>query len=102
AQLDLDGIDLRDAPRLLDLSHVHVAQADRVDQSVAFQGCERANARRQWCPRIGRMELIERDAIEAERLAACFARGNEVPRGAGGDAVALRAPQPTLRRHDDP
>ena len=73
AQLDLDRVDLGDPSRFLDLADRHVAETDRVDEAVAFQGRQRADARRQRCSRIRRVQLIQMDALDAERAPAVFA-----------------------------
>ena len=92
AQLDLHGGDLRDAPRFLDLSDVHVAETDRLDQRRRVS--ERASARTlvdKRRSRIGRVELIEMDAVDAERAPAGLARGDEMTRAPVRDPVAPAA-----------
>ena len=75
AQLHLHRGDLGDAPGLLDLSDGHVAEADRLDEPVALQRVERADARRERSSRIGRVQLVEVNALDAERAPAGLARG---------------------------
>ena len=54
----------------------------RVDQAVALQRRQRAHAGRQRRARIGRVQLIEVDALDAERAPAGLARGRRgVARG---------------------
>ena len=101
AQLGLDGGNLGDAPRLLDLSDVHIAETDRLDQAVAFQRGERPDAGRERRSRVGRMELIEMDAIDAERAPAGLARGDEMTRPPVRDPAALRTCETALGRHQD-
>jgi len=96
AELDLDGRDRRDGARLLDLPDVDVAQANRLDEPVAPQCLERTGARRQRRARIGRVQLIEVDAIDAERPPARLARGDEMARTAIGDPASLRTSQTAL------
>src|SRR5262245_1517926 len=61
AELDLDGADLRDAPRFFDLPDGDITETDCVNQAIALQRGERPDARREWRARIGRVQLIERD-----------------------------------------
>ena len=74
AELDLNGGDLGDASRFFDLADGDVGQADAGDQAIAFQRGEGPDARRQRRARIRHVQLIERDAIDAERTTASFAR----------------------------
>ena len=91
AQLDLHRGDLGDAPRLLDLADGDIAEADRLDAPVPLQRRQRADARRQRRSRIEGMELIEMDALDAERAAARVAGGGEVLRPAVGCPAPVRA-----------
>ena len=101
AELDLNGRDRRDGARLFDLADGDVAQADRLDEPVASQLLERPDARRQRRARIGRVQLIELDALDAERLAACPAGVGEVARAAVRNPQAARTRHAALGRHDD-
>ena len=96
AQLDLHGGDLGDASGLLDLSDVDVAEADVLDQAVALQRGERAHAGRERRSRIGRVKLIQIDAVDAERAPARLARGDEVAGAAVGDPAPCGRVRPPL------
>ena len=100
AQLDLHRRDPGDLPRLFDLSHGHVAEADRLDMAVALQRVQRANAGGQRNPRIRRMELVKVDAVNAERPAAGLARGRQVPRATVGGPPPFRPGQAAFRGDD--
>jgi len=102
AQLDLHGVDLRDPERLLQLLEADVAEADPLDGPVALEGGERAHARAERCARIGRVELIERDAVDAERAAARCAGRDQVARTPVRHPAALGPRQAALRRDEDP
>ena len=80
---------------------VDVAQTDLLDQAVASEGGQRADARGQRRSRIGRMELIQLDALDAERPAARFAGGTRCSCASVFDPVALRSGQAAFRRDDD-
>ena len=67
AELDLHGRDRRDGAGLFDLADGDVALADRLDEPVASQVLERPDARRQRRAWIGRVQLIELEALDAER-----------------------------------
>ena len=82
AELDLNGRDRRDGARLFDLADGDVAQADRLDEPVASQFLERPDARRQRRARIGRVQLVELDALDTERLPACPTGVGQVARAA--------------------
>ncbi len=99
AQFHLHRRDLGDAPGLLDLSDVHVAQTDRVDVAIALQGVERAHARRERHTWIRRVQLVEVNAIDAERAAAGLARGGQVARPAVRHPAALRTCKTAFGRH---
>ena len=101
AQLDLHRSNVGDLPGLFDLRHVDVAQADLLDQSVASKSGQGSDARRQRRSGIGRMELIELDALDAESPAARFASGNERSCASVFDPVTLRSGQTAFRRDDD-
>ena len=87
--------------RLFDLSDGHVAEPDRLDQAVALQRGQRADAGRERRARVGRMELIEMDAVDAERAPAGLARGGEMARASVGDPGAVRTRQAAFGRHPD-
>ena len=74
AQLVLHGVDVGDAPRLVDLADGDVAQPDRLDQPRALQRRQRAHARRQRHARIDDVELVEIDRVDAEGAATALAR----------------------------
>src|ERR1043165_10149969 len=76
--LDLNGRDLDDAPRLFDLSDSDVAEADVLDESVALQRGERTHARRQRCARVDCVKLIEGDSLCSQRPHTRLARGAEM------------------------
>jgi hypothetical protein len=59
AQLDLHRIDLGESSRFIDLPDRDVAEADRADETVAFQLPERADARGERRSWIGSVELVE-------------------------------------------
>ena len=93
AELHLHGGDLGDPPGLFDLSHRDVTEADARDQAVALQPGERPHAGRERRTRIGRVQLIQIDPIDAEGAPARLARRNEVPRTAVRDPLSPRAGQ---------
>ena len=62
---------------------------------------ERAHARRQRRARIGRVQLIELDALDAEGPPARLARRREVARAAVGIPLAAGPGHAALGRHDD-
>ena len=66
-QLHLHARDVDDRARLRDLSDGDVAEADLFDQPLPLQRAERAHARRQRRARIGRVQLIQGDPLDAER-----------------------------------
>jgi len=101
AQLELDAVDLGDLPRALELTEVHVAEADRLDQPVAPQRGQRPHAGRQRRPRVGRVELVERDPLHPERLPARLAGGGEMPGPSIGGPGAGGPRQPALGRDHD-
>jgi hypothetical protein len=74
----LDEADVGDAPRLFDLADRYIAQADRFNEPLVLQPRKRADARREWRPRIGRVKLVEVNTIDAERLRAAAAGVEEV------------------------
>ena len=77
AQLDLHRSYLGDLLRLLDLRHVDVAQPDAFDPAIALERGQCADARRQRRSRIGCVQLIQLDALDAERPPARLARGDQ-------------------------
>ena len=108
AQLDLNRVDLGDAPRFFDLPDGHVAEADGADAAVTLEGGERAHAGRKRHARVGAVELIQGDAIDAECTAAGLAGCDQMPGAAvglppsigpddapfGGDRHARAIPRP--------
>ena len=90
AQLDLNRRDLGDVPGLLDLADVHIAEANRLDVPIPLERRERADAGRERRSRIGGVQLIQVDALDAERAPARLAGGDR------GAAPARRLP--TARR----
>ena len=62
---------------------------------------ERAHARRERRPRVGRVKLIQMNAFDAERTQARFARGAQMARPSVGHPLALRSRQATLGGNDD-
>ena len=100
-QLDLNGVDLGDASGFLNLSDGDVAQTDAGDETVALQRCERAHTGRQRHARVRCVQLIEVDAIDAERPPARLAGGDEMARTAIGDPASLRTSQAALGGDDD-
>ncbi len=98
AELHLHRVDRGDASGLFDLSDVDVAEADRFDQTVSLQRGERADAGGERCPRVGRMELVEREAIHAERLAARLACRGKMSRASVREPPSIRARQTAFGR----
>ena len=98
AQLDLHGGDGRDVERLAQLAEGDVAQADLLDQPVALQRGQRAHAGGESRARIGRVELVQGDARDAQRLAAGRAGRGEVARAAVRDPAPARPREPALGR----
>ena len=78
AQLDLDGIDVGETPRLLDLPDGHVAETNPLNQPVSLQRSQPTDAGRERSARIRHVELIEVDAVDAERRATLAARVDQV------------------------
>ena len=97
-QFHLDRGDLGDAPGFLDLPDVYVAETDRLDVTIALQGVERAHARCERHTRIRRVQLIEVNAIDAERAAAGLARRGQVARPAVRYPAALRTRETAFGR----
>ena len=64
--------------------------------AVALQRRERADAGRERRARIGRVQLVEVDALDAERAPAGLARGEQMARAAVGDPAPVRPRQPAL------
>ena len=98
AQLVLHGVDVGDAPRLLDLADGDVAQPDRLDQPCALQRRQRAHARRQRHAWIDGVELVEIDRVDAEGAATALARLGEVFGPAIGLPSAVRPRDAALGR----
>src|SRR5262245_1911205 len=65
AELDLHGRDLANPPRLFDVSDGHVAESDVLDEALALERRERADARGQGRSRIDRVQLIESNPADA-------------------------------------
>jgi hypothetical protein len=101
AQLDLDGRDLGDAQRFLELAGRHVAEPDALHQPVATQGGQRAHAGGERHPRVRSVELVEVDALDPQRAQARLARAGQVPGPAVGDPAAVGAGQAALGRDPD-
>jgi hypothetical protein len=101
AQLDLDRIDLGKTPRLLDLSDRHVAETNLLNQAVSLQSGQRADAGRERNPRIRNVQLVEIDAVDAERHATPAARLDEMFRAAIRFPSAVRPPEAALGRNPD-
>ncbi len=80
AQLDLNRRDLGDASGLFDLTDVHIAEANRLDVPVPFERRERADAGCERRSRIGGVQLVQVDALDAERPPARLAGCDEVSR----------------------
>ena len=100
-QLDLDGVDLDNPARQLDLPAADVAQADPIDGAGAFERRQRADTggeRRAW---IGRVQLIEVDALDPERAAAGLARRRQMAGAAVGHPLPARTRQSAFRGDDD-
>ena len=70
--------------------------ADLGDPAVALQRRESANAGRERHPRIGRVQLVEVDALDAESAPAGGARGGEVARPPVRNPAAAGAREPAL------
>ncbi len=102
AQLDLDRVDLREPERLLELLQADVAETDALDEPRALERGESAHAGGERRARVGRVELVERDALDSERAPARLAGGDQVARAAVGHPAALGPHEPALRRGDDP
>ena len=100
-QLDLHRVDRGDLQRPLDLTAAHVAEPDPLDRARAFQAGKRAYAGPERRARIGRVQLIERDAFDAERAPAGMTRRRQMRGPAIGDPLSARTRQPALRGDDD-
>ena len=98
AQLDLHGVDLGEAERLLELAQAHVGEADPFDRPVALERGKRADARGERHARVGRVELVERDALDLERTSARGARGDQAPGAAVRQPAAVGPGEAALRR----
>ncbi len=96
AQLHLHRRDGREVERLAQLAEGHVAQADLLDEAVALEGGQRAHAGGQRGARIRRVELVQEDALDAQRFPAGRAGGGEVARAAVRDPSSARAGEPAL------
>ena len=101
AQLHLHCGDLGDAPGLLDLADVDVAQAHTLDEALVLQRGERSHAGGERRPRIRRVELIEIDAISSQRPQAGFAGGTQVTRPSVRYPISLRPSQASFGGDDD-
>ena len=101
-ELDLNGGDLRDAPRFFDLTDRDVAQADAGDQAIAFHRGKGPHTRRQRRARIWHMPLIEGDAIDAQRSTAPFTRRPQVLRPSVRLPTAFRPRHTALGGDGDP
>src|SRR5262245_35608626 len=73
AHLHLDGADLRDLSAFLQLSEGDVAEADCRDLALALQRPQRAHARGEGRARVGRVQLVEIDALDAQGTPAALA-----------------------------
>ena len=87
--------------RLLDLTHVHVAEADALDEPFVPERVQRTHARGQRRTRIRRVKLIQMNALHAERTQACFARGTQMASLSVRHPLAIRSSQAAFRRNDD-
>ncbi len=101
AERDLHRVDRDDAAGLLDLADGDVAQADAFDQAVAFERGKRPDARGQRRSRVGCMQLVEREPIDAERTTTGAGRFREMTAAAVGDPLPIGPAQPALRGNDD-
>ena len=100
AQRDLNRVDRDDAAGLLDLADGDVGEADPIDQSVALERGQRPNARRKRHARIGRVQLIDVESLDAKGTATRAARlARCLPRPSA--AHALPAAQAAFRRDHD-
>src|SRR6185503_11449565 len=101
AQLDLHRGDVRDVSSLLDLTHIHIAQTDARGEPLIFQPRECTDARGERHSWIGCVQLVEIDALDAERLQAAFARFAQMTGSAIGHPLAVRSGKSSLRSDDE-
>jgi hypothetical protein len=100
-ELHLHRRDRHDLLRLPDLAHRHVREPDLRDEPLAAESRQGAHARGKGDTRVGGVELVEGQALDAQGAEARFAGGDEVPRPAVRDPASARASEPALRRHRD-
>ena len=79
-----------------------VAQADLLDEAALLERGQRAHARGQRRARIWRVELIEVDALDAERAPARLTGGGQVTGASVGNPAPARPREATLGRHAHP
>jgi hypothetical protein len=80
AQLHLHRRNRGDAPRLLDLTDIHVAQTHALDEPFVLQHGERPHAGGEGRSRVHGMQLIQVDPFDVERPQARFTGGAQVTR----------------------
>ena len=78
------------------------AQPDVADLALILKALHRADALVERYVRVGRMQLVEIERLDPQRLQACHAGLTDVPRRPVGLPLALRADQPRLGRDDNP
>ena len=99
AQLDLHGRNVGELPGFLDLADVDVAQSDAIDVAVALQRRQRADARGERRSRVRRVELVEVDALDAERPPARLAGLDQMARPSVRLPRAVRPRESALGGH---
>ena len=97
----LDGDDLDDRARLLELLERHVRDADVVDEAVALQLGERADGLLVGDVRVGRVQLVEVDALDAQVAQRALARLAQVIGPAVARPLARAAARQAALRGDD-
>ena len=86
-------------PGFLDLADLDVAQSDAIDVAVALQRRQRADAGGQRRPRVWRVELVEVDALDAERSPARLAGLDQMARPSVRLPRAVRPCESALGGH---
>ena len=102
AELDLHRADRRVPQRFLELPQGDVAEADPLDEPVALERDERANAGGERRARVRRVELVEEQALHAEGAPAGLARRDQRSRATVGHPAAAGTGEAALRRDADP
>ena len=98
----LHADDRNEGPRLIDLAHRHVREADVRDLALCAEARQLADALGQGDARIGRVKLVDVDAVDIERVETRLAGPSQMVWPGVARPGSLRALEPALGRNDDP